>query len=85
MDVERLVDPRDRILVRVRRQIGLVGCFRAKSDHSLAVWGLLLNGLVLTPNANYHGTIYLSVMAQDTTTTSYYGQTSASVPVKDTV
>src|SRR5437868_4233723 len=27
MDVERLVDPRDRILVRVRRQIGLVGCF----------------------------------------------------------
>jgi len=41
-----------------------------------------LDGLVLTPNPNYHGTINLNVWAQDTTAgNSYYGTTSANVTI----
>ena len=40
-----------------------------------------LDGLVLTPNPNFHGTINLNVWAEDTTSTSYYGQTSANVAI----
>src|SRR5262249_52137288 len=41
-----------------------------------------LNGMIVTPNPNYNGTIYLSVWAQDTTArSSYYGTASANVTI----
>jgi uncharacterized delta-60 repeat protein len=49
---------------------------------SPAVANAALDGLVLTPNPNYHGAINLNVYAQDTTAgNSYYGSTSANVSI----
>src|SRR6185369_16175168 len=37
-----------------------------------------LNGLIMTPDPNYNGTIYLNFYVTDTTSTSYYGHASGS-------
>src|SRR6185369_6796628 len=43
-----------------------------------------LNGLIMTPDPNYNGTIYLNFYVTDTTSTSYYGYASGSTTINVT-